>query len=249
MKEHDKTLLVMAVVGLIAIYFVAQNLSLNIEFPDFNFPGGNGQNQTPSPSSTPSPTSTPQSGNSLVPTSLYASVSPNPVVMNRFVYGSVVGNGYNTPITIYAKLLGDGTQQSFGGLLNADGRFELVQQLSTPGYWQFWVEAGSVKSNTVSLTCEGIRLWCESGTYSKTFRDSLIMKIYSNFHGNAAIIANDPAHSVSYPVTNCAVNSNGYGTVAPSLDFLPNGNYELDVILAGHKATEYEGSFWVTVGR
>ncbi len=243
MKKQDQTLIIVAVV-VIAFVLVAQNRGLNVQMPNpsnpniiVNVPQNNNTQQQ-------------QQSNSLAASSLYASVSPDPVRMGQYVYGSVIGNGYNVPITIYAKSLGEGTQQSFGGMLDATGHFDTYQQLNTPGYYQFWAEgSGGVKSNIVALTCTGVRIGSASDHYSKSFSDSMLFKLYSNLHGNAALIANDAAHSVSYPVTNCVVNSNGYGEIGPSLDFLPNGTYEIDVVLGGQKASDFSASCWITIGR
>jgi len=190
------------------------------------------------------------SSNQLAPTSLTVTVSPNPMTMGGYIYGAVISNGYNSPVTIYAKLTGTGEVQSFGGLLDASGKFEQGEQMNTPGFWEFWATANGVTSNVARLTVEGLKVQCESSSYSKSMRDSLLIKVYSVFSGNVGIVANDPAHSVSYPVTNCVVSSKGYGEVAPSLDFLPNGGYEMDAVNGPHKASDYtQGTFWVNVGR
>jgi hypothetical protein len=184
----------------------------------------------------------------VAPTSLTAMVSPNPARMGGAVYGTAISNGRNFPITIYAKHKGENTQTTMAGLLGSDGKFDLITQLNTPGYWLFWVTAGSVKSNEVSLTCEGIMITSDRDTYSKTFLDSITFKVYSNFKGNAAIVAYDPS-GATIPITNTVINNGGYGVASVSLDFLPNGNYEFDVLIAGQKAKDYAGSFWIRVSR
>lgn len=188
--------------------------------------------------------------NQLAPTSLTVTIMPNPVVVGNYIYGAVISNGFNFPVTIYAKLTGTGEVQTFGGLLDAAGKFEQGNQMNVPGFWEFWATANGVTSNIAKLTVEGMKVVCASSSYSKTMKDSMLIKVYSVFSGNVGIIANDPAHSISYPVTNCVVSTKGYGEVAPSLDFLPNGGYEIDAVNGPHKASFYTGgTFWVNVGR
>jgi len=245
MNKQDQMWLGIAAIALVVVYFVSSG---GIKLPDnlinVNLPPGS---DAPPDNSPPPVINLP--ANNLAPTTLNAFASPDPVNMGAGVYGQVVGNGYNYPITITAKLVGPGTTQTLGGMLDADGHFGIYETMYIPGYWEFYAEAGAVKSNTVRLTVVGIKINAERASYSKTFSDSIKLEVFSNMHGNAAIIANDPAHSVSYPVTNCVVSTNGYGTVSPSLDFLPNGDLELDVIFGGQKASDFEGSTWVSVGR
>jgi len=162
----------------------------------------------------------------------------------------VSSNGYNYPLTIYAKHKGSGQIQQLAALLGPDGKYTIAQQITVPGHWEFWAVAGSVTSNTIQLTVEGVKVVGESNHYSKTLRTSMTLQIYSHLTGNAAIILNDPAHSTSYPLTNTYVNTGGYGEISITLNGYANGDYEIDAIINGVKASSYTyGSYWVNIGR
>ena len=80
--------------------------------------------------------------------------------------------------------------------------------------------------------------------------DSKLIRVYSHHtHQNAGIVGHYPAGSYSRAITNTVINAGGYGEVAPSLDHLANGDWELDAIIGGDSATAWEGTYWVRVGR
>jgi len=212
---------------------------------------GNGQ-QPPSwqPPDWIPPDYTPPS-NERAPTSITAFVSPNPITMGGWVVGTASSDGYNYAITVYAKHLGDGTVQSFAGLLGNDGKYELAQQINTPGFWQFWVESGGVKSNVVDLTVQGILIVSDRDHVSQTFAQPVQFKIYSHYrNANYDLVGYNHAASFSVIMTSGRTTYQGYAEVTYDMTVHTRGTYEIDVInLAGEKASDYGGTCWVTVGR
>jgi len=182
------------------------------------------------------------------PTSMTAFVSPNPVTMGDWIKGTVTSDGYNYPITIHALHIGENAKQSFAGVLDDQGKYELINQLNTPGYWQFWVETDvGVKSNKVQLTCQGIKIVGDKTVYDKSQDDQITFKVYSHYTGDAQVVAEDPNQAVSIPVTTVTINSGGYATFTVNLDSWSDGDYRFNVLIGGEKATDYGGEFWVKV--
>jgi len=202
--------------------------------------------QTSPPSSPSAPSSS-----GLAPTSLYVVIEPNPVAVGSYVYGRVTGNGYLVPITIHAKLMGNGLEQSFGALLDEDGQYYHSQTLDVAGYYDFWATYNSVTSNKPRLTVQGITLAPSKTFVSKSFAPTLTLQVYSHMSGNVQVFLNDPAHSMSIPLTNMVVNSLGYGDILLDFSSISNGNYELDVLFSegGAKASDYGSTVWIEVGR
>ena len=232
------------VVGIIVIAFVV--LSLN---PEFNFSMLSGeqawdttnyynQSQTQLPAS-----------DSHAPSSMYAVVQPNTISQGQRVIGVVTSDGYKYPITVNARHMGQGTTQTFGGLLDDTGRFLISQTISLPGSWEFWTTAGAVSSNRADLTVLGIATTSDRASVSKSLSPTCNIGVYSSTSGNVAIIANDPVHFISVPLTNTVVNSGGYGTVNVDLSSLAQGSYEIDALINGQTASGFGGACWVTVGR
>lgn len=251
--KFDNGTVAILIVGIIVVAFAQGWLSIpdlglnfNIQFPGQEQntgdgdgdDGGDGQPYTP-PSS------------SRAPTSLACFLSPNPGWMGGAFYGTVSSNGQNYPIEITVKHKGSGDTQTIPATLGADGKYELITQINTPGHWQAWASAdgGAVKSNVVEFTVQGLLIVPEANHYSKTFRDSMVFRVYGSWTGNAQIIAYDHDAAISIPVTSTVINSGGYGDFSVGLDSWGNGDYEFDVLIAGQKATDYGGSGWVTVGR
>lgn len=241
MKQGNTWILVGLVVVVVLVVMLKpdflSSFSFNIPSPA-NSNTNNYYNQTQSGSS-----------NSRSPTSLYAVVEPNPVAMKGRVLGTVTSDGYKSPIAIHAKHRGQGVEQAFGGLLDDNGRFLLTQTISLPGYWNFWVTSGTVSSNTVSLTVQGIATSVDRDHVSKSLSPTCIVSVFSNYAGNVAVFANDPAHGVSIPLTNTVVNSGGYGSVQVDFSTFAQGSYEIDALINGETASTYGGTCWVTVGR
>lgn len=219
------------------------DIILNIIVPDSG--DGDGDDWTPPDWSPPE-----APDNWREPTSLFVDVSPNPMTMGGWLIGTVVSNGYNHEITVTVRHKGSGEGIIINAWVGTDGKFEHAQQMNTPGYWEFTVEGGSAAPVTAELTVEGILIVPESEHYSKTFRDSLQLEVYTHLrNSNAAIVGHYPSGSYSRPITNTAINAGGYGTVAPGLDHLANGSWELDVVIYSETADDYDGTAWITIGR
>jgi len=238
--------IVLAAAIIIGVYILSQSLNLSTIQNIFQ------SDSQPQPPPDYQPPDYQPAENSLVPTSLSVQVSPNPANMGGAVYGTVTSNGYNYPITVYARNLGaeewtnQGTQ-SFGAFLGADGKYTHLQQVNIPGYWEFWATTSSVTSKKASLTVLGIlvsgsRTSVSSGDAYVTFT------IFSNFKNTpVSLVAYDPVTYVSIPLQN--VNTDDTGSVAVGYNFnaFAVGSYEIDAIIAGQKASTYGGSTWLTV--
>jgi hypothetical protein len=192
------------------------------------------------------PTAAPDS---LSPTSLMIVVSPSSANMGNTFTGAVTSNGYKYPITIHAKHLGSNEEQSFGALINDVGTYYHAQTLSLAGKWQFWATTSSTTSNVASCTVIGITIFSNRTTFSKSLSPSGVFKIYSSSSGNCQVIANDPIHSISYPLTNCVINSGGYGEILLDFSSLVEGSYQIDGIVNGLKASDYGGALTIQVSR
>jgi hypothetical protein len=238
-----KTVNTLVIVGVVLVvgYFVLQNPQL-LSFNLSGLTGGetnNFYNQSSSSTTT----------DSRAPSSLTVVVTPNPVTMGNRILGTVTSDGYKYPCSISVKHVGKNQVQSMGGLIDASGRFLHIQTINIPGKWEFSASAGSVKSNTASLTVKGIAVVSSKNTVSRSAGSTADISVYSSYSGNAAVIANDPTHSVSYPLTNCVVNAGGYGVVQVDFNVLAQGTYLIDAVIGGETATSYGGSYSVTVGR
>lgn len=112
------------------------------------------------PGLTSQQTSTPTGGttnyyttsNSLKPTSLIISLNQYTAPRGTFITGAVVGNGYNYPIVIHARVVATGAEAQGGAFLNANGQWIYGQTMDTAGQVQLWVTCEGVTSNTVLLT-------------------------------------------------------------------------------------------------
>lgn len=187
--------------------------------------------------------------NNLKPTSLAVTVSPNDAPRGSTVTGSVTSNGYNYPITIHAKHVGANSEVSFGGLLTDYGKFYHMQQMDICGRWSFWVTCDGVTSNVAYATITGIMLYSDETTYSRSFDHVGNWKIYSSVTGSCSVFVNDPAHGVSVPMGSVNVNAGGYASVDLDFGSLSLGNYEVDCVIGGQKASDYAGSVEIQVIR
>jgi hypothetical protein len=242
-KSNINTILI--IVGIVVIAFIV--LQINPEF-SFNLGGFNFGGESPGANNYYNQTQTPAS-DSRAPSSLYAVVEPNPITMKQRVLGAVTSDGYKYPITVHAKHKGIGTEQTFGGLLDTSGRFIITQTIDLPGTWEFWVTSNTVKSNVVSVTVQGVATTSNRVTVSRSIDPTCIISVWSSSHGNAQVVANDPAHAVSIPLTNAVVNAGGYGSVQIDLGGLTLGTYEIDAVIGGETASSYGGACTVTLGR
>jgi hypothetical protein len=241
--KHANSILI--IIGIIVIAYVILQFNPELSF-SFLSPGtGASSNATYYYNQTTQP----PTSDSRAPSSMYANVEPNPVIMKHRVIGTVTSDGYKYPITVHAKHNGQGKEQTFGGLLDASGRFIITQTIDLPGYWSFWATAGSVSSNVASLTVGGISVVSERDHISKSMSPTCVVAVFSHYTGTVGIFANDPSHSVSIPLGTATVNSGGYTAVNVDFSRLANGDYELDAHTNGETATMYGGTCWVTVGR
>jgi len=208
--------------------------------------------QVPAPTTTtPAPAATPPA-NEKAPTSPpLLTITPNPANMYGNVLGQVVTNGYNWPATAYIKHRGDGSQTSFDFLIGPDGKFDLIQQVNTPGRLEVWVQTiDGIRSNMVILTVRGIKIIPDSDRYSQLLDDECIFEVYSHFDGNCQVYsAQFGDWALERYLTNVVINSDGYGTFGISLDALPRGNTQFDARIAGNTAVGWEGDCWVGIGR
>lgn len=201
----------------------------------------------PTQPSSPPPTTPPATG--IEPTSLMVSLTPNPVVMGNTLYGTVVSNGKDYPITIHALHVGTATEQTYGGLLGASGKFYDNNPMTIPGYWDFWATTDTVTSNKPRVTVQGVLIVLPSDHYSQTLGSPMTAQLYSHTSGNALIIAVDPEAGTSTPLTNSVIHTNGYGEISLDFSVLSRGNYMIDVVINGLKASTYDGDAPLTVGR
>jgi hypothetical protein len=221
----------------------------NIQFPNiiinnpFN-PSGNATN-----TNTNNTVIINQPANELKPTSLTVIINPNPVVMGRGIVGQVSSNGYNYPIICYAKFLGTGEIAQIAGLLGSDGKYALITQLNTPGYWQAYAVAGGVQSNIASFTCEGIKVSPDKDVYSRMIDGDFIIKFYSHMVGAGTVVARKDGTGAPVALGAITINSGGYGAYNFNLSGLAVGFWELDLQIGGQTAKGYGGEAWVEVIR
>ena len=205
------------------------------------------QNQTP-PSNGGGATPPPVT-NDRAPTSLTVVLNTYDCVMGSFVAGSVTSNGYNYPVTVYVKHVGSGEQISEGGLLAANGRFYAGSNIQTPGVYEVWASSSGVTSNKVTLSVHGCRVVCDLSVVPfSPGAHPVNVKIYGDKNSAVVAMVNDPAHAISYPFP-VSVSTNAGGYVATSYDFAgkAKGNYEVDAIINGNKASSFSASWWVEV--
>jgi hypothetical protein len=206
--------------------------------------------QQPYPTYPPYPTPTPFG---IAPTSLYLTVDPNPVTMGSTIYGEVTSGGRDYLITIHAKHVGEGTEQTVEGRLDEDGWFGRAQVMNIPGYWDFWATADNgVTSGKPRLTVQGAALSSSKTFFSRMIGDySTTLKLYCHSSGTATIFINDG--STSTPIGTVHINSGGYGTgnfdLASYFSGRSLGNYEFDFVVNGIKASDYGESVWVNYNR
>lgn len=253
-KKTLQTLIVAA-----AVVFVAYLLVTNMPQNNANYEGGGGSGSASGGDnnyyyydSNPSPAYTPAPDYDL-PSSLHVTIEPNPVIMGNTVYGTVTSDGANYPVTVHAKHVGEGTEQTFGGRLDANGYFWHSETLAVPGYWDFWVTSDNgVSSNTPRLTVQGAMLTASRTFFSKTFAlyDSHI-ELFCHSSGTATVFINTGSSSV--PVGSVYINSGGFGEADLDLSSFfslrSTGTYEMDFVVNGVKASDYGESITLTYGR
>jgi hypothetical protein len=188
--------------------------------------------------------------NKQAPTGITATVSPSTIDMGDWLIGTVTSNGYNWPLSVTVTHTGSGVSGELAGWLGPDGQFEIYQSVEVPGVYEVTATANGITDGPITFVVRGILVDCDGGFYSKTLSDSKRIGVYSHHtNQNAGIVGHYPAHSISRPITNTVINAGGYGEVAPNLDSLNNGDWELDAIIGGDSATAWEGTYWVRVGR
>jgi len=253
MKEKTRNLvIVIAVVIGIALFVNSGPLQINFpttppattQPPDYQAPTYNPPDY---PDYTPPETH-------IVPTSLTVDLSPNPVAMDSTLYGDVVSNGKEYPITIHAKHVGSGVEQTYGGLLNDYGKFYDSRAMPVPGYWDFWVTTDTgVTSNKPRVTVQGALI-----TMSRTFWSRLnpfgsdpttTIEVFCHSSGSCLIFYNDLDAGTSTPLETVYVNSGGYATTSFDISSLANGMYEMDFVVNGIKASDYGNEIPFTLGR
>ena len=259
-KSTQKTLIYVAAIVIVA-YLVIQSgaitgnvlippITINVPESGFNPDAPLAPTDTTPPPSPP-PTTPPATG--IEPTSLMVSLEPNPVVMGNTLYGEVVSNGKDYPITIHALHVGTATEQTYGGLIGAYGKFYDSNPMTVPGYYDFWVTTDTVTSNKPRITVEGAMI-----TSSKTFWSRLnpfgsdstaTIQVFSHSSGSCLIFTNDIDAATSTPLKTVYINSGGYATTTFDISSFSNGNYELDMVVNGIKASDYGESVFFTVGR
>jgi len=227
--------------------FQIPDIILNLVVPDS---GDSGAQDFPEWPDYPDYEPPPPAENSLAPTALTVFISPNPVDMGSWIEGSVTSNGYNWPLRIVLTHRGSGESGEIAGFLGADGQFIHWSEFNIPGVWDVTAYADGVSSATATFVCRGILVIPERSHYSKTMSDSMPIGVYSHHtNQNAGIVGHYPAGSYSRAITNTMINAGGYGEVAPNLDSLANGDWELDAIIGSDSATAWTGTYWITVGR
>lgn len=254
-KKNNTTMIIaLALVMLVAVAFAYQQGYLsNIALPS-GFGGASGENNGSQGGDTynyydDNDDTPPAPANNRQPTSLTCAVSPNPVTMKGWVHGSVTSNGYNWPVTVYARLKGIDQTQSFDAFLGSDGMYTLEQQLNIAGYWEFWAKTSEgATSNTVSLTCIGILISPSSSFYSRLVAHPITFKIFSNYDGTATLTATSPL-GVTTTLGTVSVSHLGYGEGTFNMPTATLGNYHVDCTLAGHTASSYSGDVYVEVTR
>jgi len=240
--------LIISVTVLGAVWYVNKNGGFNVNFGslDSNATDNGGTQFT----STPPPAVIPE--NSKDPTSIMATVNPNPVWIGGAVLGEVVSNGYNTGITIKAVHVGLGTAQSIPAWLGTDGKFSFgPQQMNTPGYWQFQVTSDNgIKSNVVSLTVRGTSTVADKEFYSRLIDDSITIQCFSEHKGQTVLFtAVDHELGAETPLGSATINSGGYASITVNLDSLAIKHYELDAVVGSDRASYYGHTAWVQMGR
>lgn len=246
--NRNETILVAAIVGFILL--VAWS-SMN-QSPGDGGSGGTGAAPTPSPQPTnapyyPYPTAPPSESVGNAPSSLMISVEPNPLPMGNTAYGEVVSDGYSYPITIHAKHVGSGDENSFGARLDEDGMFWHSQALNVPGYYDFWATADNgVSSNTPRLTVQGALLLSDDVFFSRIMEDyTANLRLFCHSAGTATVYARNTATSAVSTVGTTHINSGGYGAYTLNVAGWSLGNYDLYFTVNGITCA----TVYITYGR
>lgn len=258
MKQNDK--LIVAIVAIIIAVLALSNIpSLNI-----NLPAGTGNNQNPPPSYEPPVYNPPEypeypeyptpPPGYIVPTSLTIEVTPNPGYVDWTYTGDVVSNGKDYPITVHAKHVGANTEQTYGGLLDDTGKFTDSRAIDVPGYWDMWVTTDTgVSSNKPRVEVRGALCWMSRTAWSHLnpfgYDPTTTIKVYCHSSGSCLIFYNDLDAGTSTPLETVYVNSGGYATTTFNINALSNGDYEMDFVVNGIKASDYINSVFFSVGR
>lgn len=242
--KNDNVILI--IVGLVIIGFIAYQVSP--ELFTFNFSGIPGLGNTSDTTNTYNQ-NTQAASDSRAPTGLMATVAPANPVMGAVAGGLITSDGYKYPVTVHAKHIGSNIEQVFSGLLNDQGKFIHAQTINIPGYYSFWANSGAVTSNIASMVVSGAATTSNRESVSKSLSPTAIISVWSDHVGNCGVVANDPVHSISIPLTNTVINAGGYGVVSVDFSSLANGSYEIDCVIAGETASSYGGACWITVGR
>ena len=241
-QKYQTLIAVILIVGV--IYYVATNTQIIQNFTN-NLPQGFTPNvnvNLPQNSNSPA-------GNSLAPTSITAQVNPNPANMGGAVYAVATSNGYNIPMTVYARHTGadewtNTETQSFSALIGPDGKYTHIQQINVPGYWEFWVTCGAVTSNVATLTVNGVLVTSDVTVTS----GSAIFTVFSNYKNTAvSLIANDEVHGVSIPLQTGNTDSTGSISLMYNFALFEPGFYEIDALIGGAKASDFGGSVTLEV--
>jgi hypothetical protein len=192
----------------------------------------------------------PPAENSRAPTDISVFVTPNEIDMGDWIIGTVTSNGYNWPLSVTVTHTGSGQSGELAGWLGANGQFEIYQAVNVPGVYEVTATSNGVTDGPITFVVRGILVDCDGGFYSKTMSDSKLIRVYTHHtHQNAGIVGHYPAGSYSRAITNTVINAGGYGEVAPNLDGLANGDWELDAIIGSDSATAWGATYWVRVGR
>ncbi|MCW4015066.1 MAG: hypothetical protein NWF06_01730 [Candidatus Bathyarchaeota archaeon] len=188
----------------------------------------------------------------VFPTDIDIAVSPSSVSMGGWVTGLLSSDGRDYRIYTEVTHRGAGLSETLSGIVaDDDGTYELSRQMYLPGLWKFQTTAeNGVVSNFAYLTVRGVQVDLEADHFSKTFRDSLELRVFCHYAGASVLfIANDPDASLSYSLGTATVNSGGYATLSYNFDSLGNGDYEIDAVVAGDSASAWSATAWLTVGR
>jgi len=250
LSQNDK--IIYGVVAIIIVALVVTNIpELNINVPS----GDSGSpdyippeiNITP-PDTSDVPAPPPPTG--IEPTSLMVSFDDVSITMGDTLYGTVVSNGKDYPITIHGLHVGANIEQTYGGLLGDNGKFYDSNVMEVPGYWDFWATTSSVTSNKPRVTVEGAMLVSSKTSFSRTFGSTVAtIQFYCHSSGSALFFFNDPDAGTSTPIENVYINSGGYGTTTLDVAGWSLGYYELDFVVNGIKASDYGESVEIFLGR
>jgi hypothetical protein len=193
---------------------------------------------------------------SRLPTALFINVNPAVIDVGDYAWGTLTSDGYNFAITTKAVHRGDDVASSIPGFAGADGRYEYVQEMNTPGFWEFQTTSeNGVKSNVAYLEVQGMKILERNGKAfaSRSIGDTTFVFQVMCSHVRQDVVVAMTKDDVSYTALGTVrTDAYGYGELTVAMPMTILGDWRVDVMTgdASDNSNLYVNcSWWVTLGR